>query len=50
MKGDWCDAIDSVMEWNPDRGPGFPRLFFDSAVNIFRVLANMLDQSQLIQS
>ena len=23
VKGDWCDSVNSVMEWNPDRGPGF---------------------------
>ena len=25
---DWCDSVNSVMKWNPYRGPGFALDFF----------------------
>ena len=45
---DWCDSVNSVMKWNPYRGPGFALAVFDSAIKNFRVLDNMSEHSLLI--
>ena len=45
---DWCESVNSVMKWNPYRGPGFAWPVFDSAITIFRVMDTMSEHSLLI--
>ena len=49
MKEDWCDSVNSVNKWNPDRGTGFTYVFFGAAATLFRVLSTTLEHSLLIQ-